>query len=307
MPSLFHRAALPIAAAASLVALALGTADARSNDIAKSAPAFTKFMAKLIQDALPDAKVNIAGRLRLDVETQQGAHTTDLHNIYASCQRDPDDCQENVSVFVADSVYVYKTPDATPTRAALRIVVRPSAYLAAIFANSQLHKPIAAPLVGDYWLIAVIDRPTSIAVLEERDLPKLALTSKAALALAVENTREALQQSLEQELAKGACRGILGGDLYTASTVAFPDLWTVWTRRCHRPLLIAIPASDVVIYGDQTAPDSPRALAQVADGIMAQESKPFSDAIFRWSPKGWTLAMPASHGVPLKAPAPPSP
>ncbi len=258
----------------------------------KSAPAFTKFMARFIQQAVPEAKVQIIGRLRLDVEMPRDGHTTDLHNIYNACQRDRDNCAAEVTYFVAQSVQVYRAADIQPTRDKLRIVVRPSAYMAMIRANPKRDKPIATPLVGDYWTIAVIDAPTSITYMDENDLPGVALTSKAAFALASKNTRLRLHQSLQEELRKGPCRGIMGGDDYTASIVAFPDLWAdAATHKCHGNLLIAIPATDVIVYSDGSKPGAISEIANYADRIMAKDGKPFSDAVFRWTPKGWVLAQ----------------
>src|SRR5262249_34608840 len=77
---------------------------AKREGVPKSAPAFTKFMARFIQAAVPEAKVQIVGRLRLDVEMPKEGYTTDLHNIYSTCQRDRDNCDANATLFVAAAV-----------------------------------------------------------------------------------------------------------------------------------------------------------------------------------------------------------
>jgi hypothetical protein len=268
-------------------------ADARATrGIPKSAPAFTKFVARFIQDALPSAKVTVIGRLQLDVEAPNGGHTTDLHNVYSTCQRDPDICDQEVTVFVAQAVVGYKASNSPPTRVALRVVVRPSAYVAALRVNPKRNRPIAAPFAGDYWMIAVADRPASIAMLDENDLAALKLTPKDAFAAALANTRQALHQSLEEELAKGPCRGILGGDPYTASTVAFPNLWAAVAHRCGDNLLVSVPASDVVLYMDGSKSGALESITRYADKIVAHAERPFSDAVFRWSPTGWVPVPP---------------
>jgi hypothetical protein len=265
--------------------------------IPKSAPAFTKFMARFIADALPSAKVSVIGRLRLDVEAPKGGHTTDLHNIYSACQRNPDACTEDVTVFVAQAVEGYKAGDIPPAPAALRVVVRPSAYVAAMRVNPKRNRPLAMPLAGDFWMIAVADRPTQIEMLDENDLSVLKLTSKDAFAAALTNTRRALQSSLQAELAKGPCRGILNGDVYTASTVAFPDLWASVARRCNDNLLMSVRASDVVLYTDGSKPNSLESITRYADQILARAERPFSDAVFRWTPNGWSPVKPPARGV----------
>ena len=269
-------------------------AAADDRDMPKSAPAFTKFVAGFIQEAMPEAKVSIIGRLRLDVETPHGGHTTDLHNVYAACHRNPDNCIVEVTEFVGDMIVLYKQGDAVVTRNALRMVVRPAAYVAAIRANPKRNKPLIAPLAGDYWMMAMVDEGTTVAVLDENDLAALKLTAKDAMALAVSNTRKLLQQSLTKELAMGSERGMLGGDYYVSSTVAFRDLWAPAAHAFKDNLLMAIPAGDVVLYSDGNTPGAIQMIVHEADDVMAHAEKPFSDSIFRWSRNGWIpVPMPA--------------
>lgn len=255
--------------------------------VPKSAPAFTKFVAEFIREAMPSAKVAIAGRLRLDVETPNGGHTTDLHNIYSTCRRDPDACDEDVTVFVAQAVELYKSADKRPAPDTLRIVVRPGYYLGEIRANPKRHSPIAVQIAGDYWEIVVDDRPTSIAIVDDNDLPALKLDAKGAFDRAVANTRYALQDSLAKQLGAKCSSGILDGDTYVDSAIAFLDLWAPAARACNGNLLISVPAAQVVLYEDGNEPRAAETLKKVADDVMAHADRPFSDAVFRWSPNGW--------------------
>jgi hypothetical protein len=280
------RGAAPLVALA-CVLLSSMSADAKVLGIPKSAPAFTKYVARFIQEAMPEAKVAVIGRLRLDVEAPHGGHTTDLHNVYSVCRRTPDICGVEVTAFVGQMVVLYKQGDTVATRDALRIVVRPSAYLAAIHANPKRNKPLAAPLAGDYWMIAAIDQPTTVAMMDENDLPALKLSAKDALSLAIANTRASLRQSLQKELAMGSVRGMLDGDYYVSNTAAFPDLWAPAAHAFKGNLLIAIPAGDVVLYADGNKPGALTSIVHTADDVIAHAEKPFSDSVFRWSPKGW--------------------
>jgi hypothetical protein len=266
---------------------AAGVAAGPASGVPKSAPAFTKFVGRTIQNLIPGAKVSVMGRLQLDVELPGGGHTTDLHTVYSACLRNPDKCQLLVDTFVAQALGIYRDADAPVTRAALRVVLRPSAYVAALRQNAKRNRPLAAQFVGDYWLIDVIDRPASIAMLDEDDLGALRLTAKDALLLALENTREAMQPSLEKEIAGSSCRGIIGDDIYTPSSVIFFDLWAPMAQRCGDHLLVAIPADGVVLFLDEGEPSSTDTIRQFADKVMASANKPFTDAIFRWTANGW--------------------
>ena len=272
-------------------------ADAReTKGIPKSAPAFTKFAGvvvdKTLESTLPGAKVTVEGRLRLGVILPGGdLHTMDLHNLYSVCQRAPDRCEDEVVNFVSDAAYAYKHGDAGRSQKTLRIAVRPSAYVTTLRANPKRNKPIAMPLAGDYWAIAVDDRPTSIAMLDESDLAKLNLLPKEAMMIAVANTLEAYQTSIQKELSTD-CHGILNGDDYTASTALFIDDWQKLARRCRGDVYIAIPAADVVLYTDGTNPGGLKGFVDYANQIVSRAEKPFSSAILRLTDKGWVPVPP---------------
>lgn len=296
----WHRAAvLFFWAVLCFLAISVGVDNAShartAGGVPKSASAFTKFVAKLIQEAMPSAKVTIAGRLRLDVEVPNGNHTTDLHNVYSTCRRDPDACDEDVAVFAAHAVVLYESADKPPAPDTLRIVVRPGSYLAEIRANPKRHSPLVAQIAGDYWVIVVDDRPTAIAIVDENDLSALKMDAKEAFDRAVANTRRALQDSLTKQLGTKCGHGILDSDTYVDSSIAFLDLWAPAVRACSGNLLISVPAADVVLYEDGNVPGAAEIIKRVADDVMAHADRPFSDAVFRWSPNGWLPVDPTSQ------------
>jgi uncharacterized protein YtpQ (UPF0354 family) len=271
-------------------------ADAREpKGVPKSAPAFTKFVGVIIMKTLPGTMVTVSGRLRLDVRPPSGKlHTTDLHNIYSLCQRVPDRCEDEVTNFVADSAYNYKNEYTGPSRATLRVVVRPSAYVAALRVNPKRNRPITVPLVGDLWIIVVNDLPTSVAMLDENDLAALNLSAQDALSMAMSNTKAALEKSVHETLLKGCTGGLFGDATYVASAAAFPDLWADAAQRCNGTLFISIPGPDAILFTDGTKSNTVAVLAKYSAKIAAEDEKPFDNSVFRWTPKGWALLPPAN-------------
>lgn len=279
-----------------LSAISASSVEAReAKGIPKSAPAFTKFIGVVIQKTLPGTMVTVAGRLMLDVRPPSGKlHMTDLHNIYSICQRAPDRCEDEVTNFVADAVYNYKHEYSGPSRATLRVVVRPSPYVAALRVNPKRNHPIAVPLAGDLWIIAVNDLPTSVAMLDENDLGALNISSQDALALAMSNTKAALEKSVHETLAKGCTGGLFGDATYVASAAAFPDLWAEAAQRCGGSLFISVPGPDVILFSDGKKPNTVATLAKYSAKISAEDEKPFSNAVFRWTAAGWVSVPPAN-------------
>jgi len=260
--------------------------------IPKSAPAFTKFMAEFIQQAMPQAKITDAGRLRLDIEMPSGKKTADLHAVFNACHRDPDNCPQATTEYVAAVVLAFKTPSGQPKppapRADLRIIVRSAAYVDAIRSNH----PLAAPLAADLWLLVVNDEGDRAAIQTEGDLPALAMTAQDAFAAASKNTRS-WSESVVRDLAKKRCAGVLGGDYYITSIVAFPEIWAPVAHRCHDSLIVAVPDSGSVVYGDaSSAEDGLSYVQRAANKLLASADKPVSATVLRWTPKGWVPVPP---------------
>ena len=276
-----------------LATSAMSGADARAaKGIPKSAPAFTKFMAEFIGQAMPQAKIAIAGRLRLDVEMSGGKKTADLHDVFNACHRDPDNCPQATTEYVAAVVLAFKAPSAQPKpaapRADLRIIVRSAAYVDAIRGNH----PVAAPLAADLWLLVVKDEGEKVAILTEGELPALAMTSQSAFAAASENSKP-WSESVLRDVAKKRCAGILGGDYYITSIVAFADIWAPVAHRCHDNLIVAVPDSGSVVYGDASSKKDGLSFVQgAANKLLATADKPLSATVLQWTPKGWA-AVPA--------------
>ena len=260
--------------------------------IPKSAPAFTKFMAEFIGQAMPQAKIAIAGRLHLDVEMAGGKRTADLHDVFNACHRDPDNCPQATTEYVAAVVLAFKAPSAQPkpaaSRADLRIIVRSTAYIDAIRSNH----PVAAPLAADLWLLVVKDEGEKVAILTEGELPALAMTSQSAFAAASENSKP-WSEFVLRDVAKKRCAGILGGDYYITSVVAFADIWAPVAHRCHDNLIVAVPDSGSVVYGDASSKKDGLSFVQgAANKLLATADKPLSATVLQWTPKGWA-AVPA--------------
>lgn len=285
----FRSAALIVAA---LSLALLSTAGARTpTGIPKSAPAFTKYMAALIRETMPQASVSNAARLRLDIEVAGTHRAADLHKIYNACHRDPGGCPEATTELVAAVVLAFKTPAAAPqspgpTGAGLRIIVRTSAYIDAIYRNPGRNRPLAQPLAGDLWLIAVNDHGDRVEIADEADLPALKMTAKEAFMAAMGDTAP-FAASVLKDRAKGRCAYVLGGDYYITSIVAFPELWAPVAHHCHDNLIVAVPDTGTVVYDDGSKKNGVASLRRTTDKLFATAEKPLSDAVFRWTPNGW--------------------
>ena len=84
-------------------------------------------------------------------------------------------------------------------------------------------RPVTKPLVGDLVIALVCDRPTSMAYVNEGELPQWGVSFDAALADALDNLRGLSEHGGWQQMADGVWAGEWG-DSYDSSRLLLPDL-----------------------------------------------------------------------------------
>jgi hypothetical protein len=249
---------------------------------------FTAFVAKVFQKKHSDASVTVTGPLRLNIKAANENWASYLFTLYSYCTRNPATCEEHI-VIHAEQIAASHKDEAAPREAIdLRIVVRQKIYVDQIAASlAGRGKPVAEPIVGDLWLLAVFDRPTTVSFLKPKDLETLHLTAEAALARAKENTKAIIGSRIPQDSSSSGEISIMGGDAYQASLLAFPELWAPLAKANDNRLIVAVPGSDVMLFTREDKGESIEALAKVSEATMEGEFRPFSATVFRWTDKGW--------------------
>lgn len=175
----------------------------------------------------------------------------------------------------------------TINRAALRAVIRPKDYVGAL-ASPGDHL-VAAPLVGDLWIICAVDGPGTIAYAGMHDLAKLGLSEQQLLALARRNTAKALGPLSRAHREHSHDLWLITGDPYESSRLLEPKRWASLARRLGG-LAVAVPAPDIIVYGDDK-PETVLDLEATAQNIAAHVPRPLSTTVYRWSPDGWRFEL----------------
>jgi hypothetical protein len=254
---------------------------------------FTSFVAELFQRAMPEAIISIRAPLQLLIKSP-GDNDADLNHPYEDCQREPNHCRAIVNRFVKQMAPAFASMDAPIERSALRIVVRPLAYLDK--QRSMLpegSEPVAAPLPGGFCMMWAADKPTAIELLNSGDLKRLGLTAEEALDLGRKNLVKALARQLKKgpgDMTGGV--GLLTGNPYESSLFALPELWAPIAEAMGGTLLVAVPAPDVMLVAAGGDVGAVERVAERARKVMAVVNRPFADTVFRWSPEGWQVVTP---------------
>src|SRR5579883_2219125 len=241
---------------------------------------FTAHMARLVTEALPAAKVRVQGALALLVDgLATGSIQMNLDNLYAYCRRAPEGCDERAGAYVAQAAALFRKM-ATPLKPSdLRAVVRDTAY---VENAEKLYKgdPIAEPLVGDLWVLCVIDLPGAVQILSPAQLSDLKLSADEALSLCKKNVAANLPPlAPARRDYPWAGVNLVAGDPYDASWLIFPERWAAIARSLQGDLLVAAPGVDTLVYSGGQAADSVAGLAKAASLVAAKAQKPLSTAV----------------------------
>ena len=275
----------------------LGSTAALAGEVPTDEAGFTAYMAKAFSQSLPGWKVTVKGPLVLDLEPPKGeGHDARLNTPYSLCQRNPTVCDEAVRMHVAQMSATYKQGEVAPTRAALRAVIRQAAYVDLMrrgYASKGFGEPVAEPLIAGLWTVCAEDLPQAIQFMHPRDLKALQLSRDQAIALCKANTAKDLRPLADvlEELPPQKI-GVITDGPYSSSWLLRPEDWGPYATAHKGKLIVAVPATDVVLYTFRTDKKTMQHMRAAIDRVGAAVPRPLSPEVFRWTKKGWKVVPP---------------
>jgi uncharacterized protein YtpQ (UPF0354 family) len=178
----------------------------------------------------------------------------------------------------------------------LRVVVRNGQYVDGLRKMSESDPKAAGifrPIAGDLWLVCVADGAHGIKLVNQDDITKLGLSVDQAIAVATEKTKAALPPLADKvhDLPENGL-GYIAGDFYDTSRLIFHDDWAQLSRKMNGHLIVAVPGTDMLLYGDGSTPVKLDALRSFVISAAGQAQRPISSTLLHWTPSGWEPANP---------------
>jgi uncharacterized protein YtpQ (UPF0354 family) len=256
--------------------------------VPKGEAAFTEYVAAQLRRAIRGATVKVNGPLTLEL----GELQANLDRVFVFCTRHTSGCANEIANYVKGVAEVYRDRTAPPSKAAVRIVVRTKTYLAATQATMPKDgaKLQPRPLAGDLVMLPALDMPRTIKMLDEKDNAALGLSADDVFKLGLDNLRKQLKPLMSVAKVTGADQiGELSGDTYHSSRLALFETWSPLAKVHGGKLVVAVPASDMVLYIGDDSPKAVEALRLMARTASARAPAPLSSELLRWTPQRWEL------------------
>jgi uncharacterized protein YtpQ (UPF0354 family) len=262
--------------------------DAGNGGDAAEQSAFTNRAATLLRAQIVDAAVVVTEPLTLKIGDLQA----NLDRVYSFCRANADGCDDELQRYVRGVVEVQQKSAMKPTRDALRVVVRTTAYADAVAQQTAGGKDglIRRPFVEGLVTLPMLDAERSARLLGEADRKTLGLSQDEAYEVGLANLRLALKPTVDvaRPVQRGALRR-LEGDYYESGRLLLHADWAPLAQAQGGVLIVALPAKDVLIYSADDSSSGLDALRAMASEVSRRSSAKLSDVLLRWTESGWQV------------------
>lgn len=276
-----HRALAPL-----LLAFACS---AGAQTVPQDEAGFTEHVAKLLRLETGGETVFVKGPLTLGV----GELQANLDRVFAFCRNNATECPNEIGRYVRGAAQAYKERNAAIGRSEVRIVLRTSQYVKSRQpgVGGSAPPPVQPrPFVEGLVALPVLDAPSTIRMLGEKDNARLGLSLQEVFDLGLANLRKTQKPVMELVQAAGPGQiGQLVGDSFYPSRLLLLDTWAPLAKAQGGALIVAIPATDAVLYVGEDTPEAIDALQTLSNDVLSKVPNPLSNVLLRWRETGWDV------------------
>ncbi len=205
------------------------------------------------------------------------------------CRNNGRDCKRMATEYLAEIVQAAENSEMKPEPSQLVAAVRNRADVESY--RTRAEGLLEDPIVGQLYVVYMVDSPTSARVVDGKTMAELGLTAEQVRARAFRNLLDQLPQlsTLIRPLDDRVVGEVRLDNYYTSSLLVPHSAWTDVASAFEGKLLVAIPAPDVLLYAHERSPSVVTALSAKASEVFEASPRGTSTQILRWTPAGWTV------------------
>lgn len=275
-----------------ILALASGLSFAQT--IPMDEAAFTKTAVERLSKELSDYNLQPAGKLTIEGKRADGESTgqVSLDRVYAYCVRNAQNCAAAMDQFSKGIAESIKERNRPIDSSMVRLAVRPSEYAEQIrkqmssSGGTIYFRDVAPGLIA----IPVLDFARSVRYVNDQDLVKLTLSEDQLFQLGMQNLRSNNRQFSDvAPVPKANSLGYIEGEDYASSRILFHDDWQILSSKLNNKLVVALPAPNILLYGDGSTSAGVDALRTLSSDVARKSGRPLSLTLLQWTESGWEL------------------
>jgi len=260
---------------------------------------------KRLEKAQPEIKFRIVDSSTIEYTLGDGSDATgkmSLDNLLLKCEQDKENCDANVEGFATAMLESFNVEEQVVSKDDLRAVLKDKLYLDAT-AEAMLKAPadmreenaiVTRPFGGDLSIVYVVDSANSMRLVSQGLLKELSINEAELHRIAIENMSKAFGGPLptEQPVADSTLRTITLEDSYAAARLLLTPQWADVAAEFKGDVVAAVPARDMLMYCDGSAPEDVQAMTTLATKIAGEWAYPLSAQLFRFTGTSWEPLKP---------------
>jgi hypothetical protein len=277
-----------------LVALC-SSAAAQSIPLDKAA--FTQYVADRLKEMKPEGmqvQISITRPLAIRLSAPSGMSVdANLGDLHGHCSAMDGRCAEETEKLVEAAFQVFGEVTRSITPDMFRVVLRSAGWVNALNESNKANgmpPAVAKPYVGELCMVLAISGPAFTRYATAETLNTLKLDQSVAFDIALKNTKQSKAPILERALPlRGTRFQVLAEDELEPSRLLMHAEWGEVARKRPGDLIVAVPASNLLIFGNAVSADDVRALRDVAANALRTAVRSVTPQLFRWRENGWEL------------------
>jgi uncharacterized protein YtpQ (UPF0354 family) len=247
---------------------------------------FFLLYSKLLQERMPDHKVEFSNESTLRLVGQDGKEsTTYLDNLWLKYKAGMEDRSELIEKYIRLAQDLGKNrADTTVERQNVVAMVKDSRYLEFLKPREEF---AIEHLCGDLWVIYAEDQPERTLTLKSEDLRSIGVTDAERRTLAVEN----LSRILPPAEVHGEGPGYLltAGNDYVASLLLLDGVWDQVASIVSGQVVATVPTRDVLLFTGSESVEGLKAIREESSEISNSGPHAISDTLIVRRNGTWTV------------------
>ncbi len=251
--------------------------------------AFTRNIAGLAREEIPEANIAIAGPLQLAVRTDDRDFTWYLDNLWREVQQAPAAQGELSRQHLSTLRAMMAHPSLTELQRDPSTVVPVMKSREDVTRLNELMESaggvISEQLAEDLFIVYANDTEHTLAYLSRNELAALGIPRERLRQIAARNL-ERLLPAAEKE-SRGELHRIVAGGNFEASILLIDAAWESERRQVEGELIAAVPTRDVILYTGSRNPEALRNMRDAVDQLYSAGTYSISPHLYRRENGDW--------------------